>query len=103
MEKPVFLQKVKVKQFAVSVKTYKPVEGIGRAHCREMAKRINEKPDQIFTVIGVTTIKEGYSDYIGYEDGYTFRQRASKNVYIVACTLGRRFKAALDDLEIVTE
>lgn len=101
MDKPKFLQKVKVKNFAEIRKGYKMRQRGDRDNFREVVKRENRNPEQIFTVIGVTTMKEGWSDYIGYEEGYAFEQTASKTVYIVANTLGRRYKALLEDLELI--
>lgn len=102
MDKPKFLQKVKVKQFTQSIKRvrHKPNKTINDLF-REITKIKNTNLDQIFTVIGVTSLKEGWTDYVDPEVGNTFRQTASVTVYIVACTLGRRYKATLDDLELV--
>lgn len=88
-----FLQQVKVKNFAESKKVFGG---------RELHTYINEKPDDVFHIVGVTSIKEGDTEHeAGY--GYYFNQKKSHKVYIVAKSIGRRFKVLPEDIELVGE
>lgn len=96
LEKPKFLDEVRVKNFSYSRKTY-----IDQVDGRSVGKISNKKPDTIFTVIGVTNFKIGRSIYIGPEEGYSFQQTGNVQVFIVANTIGIRHKVQLEDLELV--
>lgn len=98
-----FLQQVKVKQFTDSVKKYGtcPFTNTHKSPWRGLHHTENKNPNEVYHVIGVTTLKEGYSEYLGYEEGYGFVQSKSHKVYIVAKGVGRRFKALPEDIEAV--
>ena len=86
-----FLQQVKVKNFAESKKV---------CGGRELHTYVNEKPDDVFHIVGVTSIKEGVIEY-DQEYGYQFNQKKSHKVYIVAKSIGRRFKVLPEDVELI--
>lgn len=90
-----FLQQVKVKNFAESIKVYGTQYG-----GRKLRTYTNENPDDIFHIIGVTSIKEGVTEY-DREYGYQFDQKKSYKVYIVAKSIGRRFKVLPEDVELI--
>ncbi len=90
-----FLQQVKVRNFAESKKVYGTRYG-----GRELYTYANKNPDDIFHIIGVTSIKNGVIDY-DHEYGYQFNQKKSHKVYIVAKSVGRRFKVLPEDLELI--
>ncbi|GAB0167483.1 hypothetical protein LSPCS325_09200 [Lysinibacillus sp. CTST325] len=92
-----FLQQVKVKNFAESKKVYGTRYG-----GRKLYTYANENPNDIFNIIGVTSIKEGVTEHDG-EYGYQFNQSKSHKVYIVAKSIGRRFKVLPEDIELVGE
>lgn len=85
-----FLKQVKVKEFADSHK-------VGRA--RKLVKIPNENKDETYTVVGVTALNEGYSESDGY--GWYFVMTERHRVYLVAKSIGRRFKVLEGDLEII--
>lgn len=92
-----FLQPIKVKNFAVS----KKVHGLGyRYGGRQLSTYANDKPDDVFHVIGVSSIKEGAVGY-DFEDGYSFEATNSHKVYIVAKSIGRRYKVLPQDIELL--
>lgn len=100
-----FLQKVKVKKFAESSKMYGfPPWSKGKYNVvyRGLKLTDNHKPDDVYTVVGVTSIKEGVREYDS-ETGYYFVQKNSHKVYIVAKSIGRRFKVLESDLELINE
>jgi hypothetical protein len=88
-EKPKFLDKVRVKQFAYNAKTYK-----GRELC--LVKNLN--PETVFYVIGTVNFPHGVTHWYP-EEGTEFHQTGSTQVFIVANTIGIRYKATLEDLE----
>jgi len=90
-----FLEQVKVKNFAESKKVYGTRYG-----GRKLYTYANKKPDDIFHIVGVTSIKEGVTEHDG-EYGYQFNQSKSHKVYIVAKSIGRRFKVLPEDVELV--
>ncbi len=92
-----FLAKVHVKQFAISVKQY---AGHGRKE-RRIKMLANPNPDDIFTIISATQIKEGQVWFEGDDVGYIFKETGSKQVFIVAKSIGRRYKVLLEDIEAV--
>jgi hypothetical protein len=92
----VFLKPVKVKQFADSRKYY----GLTRYGGRKLITIPNDKPDDVFYIVGVTSIKEGIVEYDN-EYGYSFSASKSHKVYIVAKSIGRRFKVLERDIEKV--
>ncbi|MGD6898629.1 hypothetical protein [Bacillus infantis] len=92
-----FLKPVKVKKFAESQKHHG-----GNYGGRKMYTYPNSKPEDVFHIIGVTSIKDGSTDY-DREYGYSFVQHKSHKVYIVAKGLGRRYKVLPEDLEVVEE
>ena len=98
-----FLKKVKVKNFARSVKKYgkNPYSSLQNdlVHYRQLEIEPNKETDKEYVVIGVTNIQEGFSDWLGSDEGYAWRQKKSHKVYIVSSGLGRRYKALEKDLE----
>ena len=90
-----FLQPVKVKNFADSKKVFN-----SRYGGRKLITYPNQQPDDVFYVVGVTAIKEGETEYDS-EAGYYFVQDKSYKVYIVAKSIGRRFKVLESDIEKV--
>lgn len=90
-----FLQQIKVKNFADSKKVYGTQYG-----GRKLRTYANENPDDIFHIVGVTAIKEGVTEY-DREYGYQFNQNKSYKVYIVAKSIGRRFKVLPEDVELI--
>lgn len=90
-----FLQQVKVKNFAESKKVYGTQYG-----GRKLSTYANKNPDDIFHIVGVTSIKEGVTEY-DREYGYQFHQKKSYKVYIVAKGIGRRFKVLPEDIELL--
>lgn len=100
-----FLQKVKVKKFAESTKMYGVPpwsKGHYKAGYRGLELTDNPQPEEVYTVIGVTSIKEGESEYDS-EAGYYFVQKNSHKVYLVAKSIGRRFKVLESDLELIND
>lgn len=98
-----FLQKVKFKQFVESAKgSPKRPDGSTRAG-RHLRYRENPNPDDVYHIIGKTHMVEGVSEWVGYEEGYTFRFEKRHEVYIVAKSIGRRFKVLVDDVEFVQD
>lgn len=89
-----FLKPVKVKNFAESVKVYG-----SRYGGRKLKTYPNKNPNDVFYIVGVTAIKEGVTEYDS-EAGYYFCQKNSHKVYIVAKSIGRRFKVLESDIEI---
>lgn len=85
-----FLKQVKVKEFADSRK-------IGQA--RKLVKIPNENKDEIYTVIGVTALNEGYSESDGY--GWYFVMTERHRVYLVSKSIGRRFKVLEENMELL--
>ena len=99
-----FLKPVKVKRFAETRKRCGSCPFAGGQHkdnWRQLTTVENKQPDDIYHVIGVTSLKEGWSEYLGYEEGYGFRQAKSHKVYLVAKGVGRRFKVLEEDMELV--
>lgn len=91
-----FLKPIKVKNFAES----KKVHGVGRYGGRELFTHPNDKPDDVFHIIGVSSIKEGVINY-DFEDGYSFQALKSHKAYIVAKSIGRRYKVLPQDIELL--
>lgn len=91
----IFLKPVRVVNFADSKKVYKSKYG-----GRELITFPNEKTDEIYYVVGVTAIKEGVTEY-ERDFGHIFVQEESHKVYIVAKSIGRRFKVLEEDLIFV--
>ena len=89
-----FLQAVKVVRFAESKKVFNERYRYGG---HEVVTYPNPNPDDMYFVIGVTSLKEGEIDYDS-EEGYMFCQSKSHKVYIVAKSIGRRFKVLEEDL-----
>lgn len=100
LEKPKFLDKVYVKNFAYNANTPVVVDG-GQAGGRKVSTSKNNHPETIYTVIGTVNLPQGYSEYIGYEEGYGFKHTGSVQVFIVANTIGIRHKVLLEDMELV--
>ncbi|GIO02987.1 hypothetical protein J5TS2_36550 [Brevibacillus halotolerans] len=98
-----FLKQVKVKNFAVSVKKYgvPPWDKTWKSHYKVLEKQENKNLDDVFTVIGVTHLQEGYSVWEGDQEGYRWQQKVSHKVYIVSKSIGRRFKVLEEDLEVI--
>lgn len=98
-----FLKQVKVKRFAKTVKKYGPTPwNIGwQSHYKVLEKEENNNPDEVYTIVGVTNLQEGYAEYEGMEEGYRWQQKAHHKVYLVAKSLGRRFKVLEEDLELI--
>ena len=90
-----FLQQVKVINFADSMKVYGTEYGGRKLHTYA-----NENPDDIFHIVGVTSIKEGVTEYDS-DHGLYFCQKKSHKVYIVAKSIGRRFKVLPEDVELI--
>lgn len=90
-----FLSQVKVRNFAESKKSYNSRYGE-----RSLYTYPNKNSDDVFYIVGVTAIKDGVIEY-DREYGYQFNQKKSHKVYIVAKSIGRRFKALERDLEII--
>lgn len=103
LEKPKFLGMVKVKAFAHNAKKAVVVDGQFNASGREVTTVKNRQPEIIYAVIGVVNLPQGYTEYIGYDDGYRFKSTGSVQVFIVANTIGVRHKALLEDLELVED
>ena len=101
LEKPKFLDKVKVKNFAYNAKKSMVINGQFNASGRGISTSENRNPETIYTVIGVVNLPQGYSDYIGYEEGYSFKHTGSTQVFIVANTIGVRHKVQLEDMNPV--
>lgn len=100
-----FLDQVKVKAFSQSIKTTEQREAGTLKYkttfiVRKVRKYKNPAPETLYVVIGTTTLQEGYSDYLGQDDGYGWAHEKTVKVYIVANTLGRRYKAQVEDMEI---
>ncbi|MBJ8031892.1 hypothetical protein [Bacillus cereus group sp. N21] len=93
-----FLNQVKVREFANSSKEYSVDK---KRHERVVLKSKNTKVETVFTVIGVTQINLGYTEWIGQEEGYWFHKTGAEKVFIVANGLGRRYKALPEDLELL--
>ncbi|OMD87801.1 MULTISPECIES: hypothetical protein [Paenibacillus] len=100
-----FLQKVRVKKFARTVKTFGQNPWIPNS--KDLYRKVdtypNDRRDIVYTIIGTTQLQEGYSNYLGSDEGYGWAQRNSVKVYIVAHGLGRRYKVIPEDLEPVGE
>lgn len=90
-----FLEQVKVKNFAESKKVYGTQYGGRQLHTYS-----NKSPDDIFRIVGVTSIKEGVTEYDS-DHGLYFCQKKSHKVYIVAKSIGRRFKVLPEDVELI--
>lgn len=90
-----FLETVKVKNFAHSKRVCVENSEYGG---RQVYTIPNDKPDDIFHVIGVTSLKDGATHYDS-EDGLYFAATKSHKVYIVAKSIGRRYKVLEEDLE----
>ncbi|GIO25378.1 hypothetical protein [Oceanobacillus sp. J11TS1] len=84
-----FLKQVKVKEFADSMK-------VGSA--RKLVKVPNENEDDIYTVVGVTAINEGYTEY---DESAYFVMTDRHKVYLVAKSIGRRFKILEEDMDLL--
>jgi hypothetical protein len=95
LRKPEFLEEVKVSSFCFSIKKYN--YQLGRPE-RVIERYKNKNPDNVYRVIGQTVLNTGYSEYLGYEGGYGFRMTGCQTVYIVANTLGRRYKVLPEDI-----
>lgn len=101
-----FLQKVKVNRFAENVKKYGPCpwgSGTWKSHYRKVETKENKKKDTEFVVIGTTCLNEGYSEWLGGDDGNGFKMMGRIKVYIVASGLGRRYKVLPEDMEVVRQ
>ena len=103
--KDLFLQKVKVKAFASSVKSFGvPPFGSKNSKWQTSYRHVvyteNKNPDEIFTVVGVSSLKEGIIEYSG-DEGSTFNQKNSVQTLIVAKSIGVRYKVALEDIILV--
>lgn len=96
-----FLAQVKVVKFAESRKGSLVVDGFYHGLARVIATNDNHNPEDIYTVVGVTQLKEGWSDFISEDEGTAFRQTDSKQVYIVAKSIGQRFKVLPEDIEVI--
>jgi len=103
LEKPKFLDMVKVKAFAHNAKKSVVVNGQFNASGREISTSKNRQPEIIYAVIGSVNLPQGYSEYIGYDEGYRFKPTGSVQVFIVANTIGVRHKALLEDMELVED
>lgn len=99
LEKPKFLDKVKVKNFAHNAKKLVVIDGQMQAGGRGINTSKNHHPETIYTVIGTVNLPQGYSEYIGYEEGYGFKHTGSVQVFIVANTIGVRHKVLIEDME----
>lgn len=102
-----FLQKVKVKAFARNIKKHgrfpEEWKTIKFGTHRVVGRVENQNPDDIYTIIGKTRFVEGYTEYLGYEEGVTFNGVRHVPVYVVAKNEHRSFKVLLDDIEIIQE
>lgn len=103
LEKPKFLDTVKVKAFAYNAKKSVVVDGQYYGSGRGITTVKNRQPEIIYRVIGAVNLPQGYSDHLGYEQGYKFKPTGSAQVFIVANTIGVRHKALLEDLELVED
>lgn len=92
-----FLKPVRVTHFADSKKVYKSKYG-----GRELIIYPNDKPDEVYHVVGVTSIKEGETEY-DRDYGNYFVQRNSHKVYIVAKSIGVRRKVLEKDMILVED
>ena len=101
LNKPKFLDKVKVKNFSYNAKEIVTVKGEFTTSGRGISTFKNHNPETIYTVIGTVNLPQGYSDYIGPEEGYGFKRTGSTQVFIVANKIGLRLKATLEDLELM--
>lgn len=103
-----FLKQVRVKAFAIGFKTYGSLpeewtKSTYKYQYRKLAKQENKNPAQIYTIIGKTKIQEGYTEYLGSDEGVAFVQMKSNPVYLVANGIGRMYKVLEEDLEFVEE
>lgn len=103
LNKPKFLDKVKVKAFAYNAKKSVVIDGQYQAGGRGISTTKNFHQETIYTVIGTVNLPQGYSEHIGHEEGYGFKHTGSVQVFIVANTIGVRYKAQLEDMELVEE
>lgn len=96
-----FLAKVKVKRFVKGIRSSQVISGQYHGLGRKIVTRENRSTDDVFFVVGVTQLREGLIEWEGSDIGYVFRKTRSRQVYIVARSIGRRFKALPEDIEIV--
>lgn len=84
-----FLKQVKVKEFADSRKI-----GVDR----KLFKLPNENKNDIYTIVGITALNEGYTEF---DEHYYFVTTKRHKVYLVAKGIGRRFKVLEGDMEVL--
>lgn len=100
-----FLQPVNVNRFSDSQKVFQPCpyrQNTEAISWRKLVHYENANPDDVYHIIGVTSVKEGFAEYTGSEEGYTFRHFKSHKVYIVAKSVGRRYKVLPEDLRVLS-
>lgn len=95
-----FLQPVKVKRFVRAEKIKDTQPNLVTNH-RILKFIENKKPDEIYHVIGISEIKEGRTEFLGSR--HLFIPGQIHKVYIVAKSLGKRFKVLEQDLNILDE
>lgn len=99
-----FLAEVKTSHFAVSNSrmAFGDERRGGFLKVRELVRVENEKPDEVFTVIGVKNMQVGKSKYISSDEGYAWYGKGEQ-VVIIARSIGRRFTALISDLQILSD
>lgn len=99
---PKFLDKVKVSHFSTSEKGSPKKWPNGRWRPgRHVEIHENRFPEDVYTVVGVTKFYEGETDPGSEDEAPYFNMQNTVVVYIVAKTIGRRYKVQLRDLQIV--
>lgn len=97
-----FLQQVKVKNFVQSKKVYGTPRFMPenwKGSYRELVTEENLNQEDVYHIIGITSLREGYSDF--HNEGVDFVLKKSHKVYLVAKGIGRRFKVLEEDLVLL--
>lgn len=70
-----------------------------RDYIREWSRHELKKPVNGI-IAGMRTVKEGYSDYIGPEEGFAFIPMRHINVYLVATSIRTFIRVLPEDIEV---
>jgi hypothetical protein len=97
--KVIFLDRVQVNKFAISIKAYSRER---RRDEREVRTKENPYPPAVFTVVGTKMLNEGYTDYDS-EEGYRFVTAGRCKVYIVADGLTNHKYVLPEDIVLFRE
>jgi len=96
-----FLQKVKCKRFTYSKNFIPDSSRLGMD--RRLVSYKNSNVEDIYTIIGVTTLREGESFYHSDTQRVNFITKKVHKVYIVSKNLSRKYKVLPEDIILLEE